>query len=116
MRSALATVFAAFLLLGCGTTKGEVDAATERWRQRITTEIPTGIEASSAKQWFEKQGLRPYSPTLAKLSEANDMEVLLESVPAREWFCEKWMVRVLVKVSAEAKVVQYDFGALGVCL
>jgi hypothetical protein len=116
MRSVLAIPFAAAVLLGCATTKSEVDAATDRWRQRITAEIPTGTEASAVKQWFENQGLQPYRPVLAKATEANDMEVWLESVPAREWFCDKWMLKVLIKVSLEEKVAQYDFQALGACL
>src|SRR5690242_5127634 len=98
MRSALATLLIA-MLVGCSTTKKEVDAATERWKQRIATEIPIGAQADAARQWFEKQGLKPYSPVLATGSDAKDMEVLLESVPAREWVCDKWMIRVLVKVS-----------------
>jgi hypothetical protein len=115
MRSALATLVTA-TLLGCGTTKEEVDAATNRWKQRIATEIPIGTQADTARQWFEKQGLKPYSPVLATGSDAKDIEVLLESVPAWEWVCDMWMIRVLAKVSPEAKVAQYDFSALGRCI
>jgi hypothetical protein len=110
---ATVTVFASVALVGCGTTKAEIDAATDRWRQRLAAEIPPGTDAVTAKQWFEKQGLRADRKPLGK---SNDMQVLLESIPAREWYCGKWMVNADVRVSDSGKVTGYDVGALGQCL
>jgi hypothetical protein len=100
-------------LLGCGSTKPDLDALEQSWRQRITAEIPVGTDVRVAREWFEKQGLNP-QPKI--LENSKDLVVWLGSVPAREWYCEKWVVNVVLKVSADEKVAAYDFGAAGVCL
>ena len=116
MRLALATFSALIVLVGCVSTKAEVDSAVEGWRQRISSGIPLGTDVSNARQWFEKQGLKPLVPALTRPNEAKDLEVSLESIPAREWYCSKWMVTALVRVSPEGKVARHEVRALGQCL
>ena len=114
MRPALSAALAAIALTGCsGTTAPDIEAVQERWKQRIVREIPVGTDLVTVKQWFEKQGLQPYPKDLKS---SPDLAVLLESIPAREWFCGRWMITVDIRSSPESKVAGYDFGAAGQCL
>ena len=114
MRSMLGGAFAVLTLIGCGgSTAPDIDAATKRWQQRITKEIPVGTDLLTAKQWFETQGLQPYPRDVKR---SKDLAVLLESMPAREWYCGKWLITVEVRSSPESKVAAYDFDAVGQCL
>jgi len=110
--AATAILFSA-ALVGCSTSKAEVDALTNSWKTRITAEIPIGANAEAARQWFVGHGLDPQAKPLEN---SKDLVVILGSIPAREWYCEKWVVNVIVKVSPEEKVAGYDFRAAGVCL
>ena len=101
------------VLVGCGTTRVEIDVAKEKWGQRPAAEIPPGTDVAVAMRWFEQQGLQAHPKYLEK---TNDLDVLVESIPAREWYCSNWFVKVDIRVSPEQKVTRYDVEALGRCL
>jgi hypothetical protein len=103
------------VLLGCATSRTDVDMALDAWRNRVATEIPVGTDVTTVVQWFERQGMQPQPNPLKPVND-RDLEVYLGSVPAREWFCGRWMLRAVVRVSPEKKVERYDFDALGDCL
>jgi hypothetical protein len=108
-------------LCGCGlagSTKPELDALRNIWKEKIDTAIPVGTDVSKALAWFEQQGLTLQDPLEKTLvPEPNkDKIVWLGSVRAREWYCDRWLVNVTLKASPEGKVVAYDFGTAGVCL
>jgi hypothetical protein len=100
-------------LLGCASTRTDVETPLVPWKERINREIPVGTDAAAAKEWFERQGLETHRDFLKP---SNDMEILLGDVPAHEWYCDKWVLRVLAKVSPDGKVASYDFGAVGICM
>ena len=110
---AAAAILLSATVAGCGTSRADVDALTNSWKTRITAEIPVGANAEVARQWFVRHGLDPQPKPLEN---SKDLVVVLGSIPAREWYCEKWVVNVVVKVSPEEKVMGYDFRAAGVCL
>jgi hypothetical protein len=114
MRTAAASgILILAALYGCGNSKSDIDAFESAWRKRIEAEVPIGTDAAAVRAWFQKQGLNP-QPTLKN---SRDLEVWLGSISAREWFCDKWFINVVVKVSSEGKVSSYDFGnASGACL
>jgi len=111
VRAALA-LSVTLAVASCGSTKPELDALTEGWKAKIATAIPIGTEQAAARAWFEKQGLSPH----ADLKNPRDMVVWLGAVPAREWFCSKWMANVTVNTTPDGKVASYEFSSAGQCL
>src|SRR5689334_4811748 len=101
--------------LGCSTVRTDVDAGLAPWRTRVADEIPVGTDIKTVMVWFERQGMHPERNPLARVDE-HDLEVYLGSIPAREWYCGRWMLRAVIRVSSEGRVTAYDFHAMGDCL
>ena len=110
---AMAGVLILTTLCGCGNSKADIDAFSSAWKKRIDAEIPVGTDAVAVRTWFQKQGLNA-QPNAEK---SNDLIVWLGSIPAREWYCDKWFINVVVTVSPEGKTASYYFdNASGACL
>ena len=107
-----ASITAAALTYGCGSTKPELDALTESWKAKMSSAIPVGTDLTAARVWFQAQGLEPHSD----FRNPKDMVVWLGSIRAREWFCDRWMANVTVRASVDGKVSSYEFGTTGACL
>lgn len=107
----IACVLLACLLCGC-SSKADIDAFEANWIKRIEADIPAGTDASVFRAWFDRQGFKAQTSTQTK----GALEVWLGTVQAKEWYCDKWSIRLTAKLTPDGKTSSYDFDAAGTCL
>jgi hypothetical protein len=104
----------ALLALGACSSSAEIAQAQSAWEKKISAAVPVGTPLADAKRWLESQGAKPYSGRA--VSDKDDSLYALETIRAREWYCDSWVILVTLRSSSDGRVSRYDITNSGSCL
>lgn len=95
----------------CSSKSTDILSRVECWERKFNTIAITGKDIEEVKTWLELQRLE-YSV----YEDNNIIYVNLETINAREWFCNFWQINSEIYFDNFDKVQYFEITTAGQCL